>query len=253
MLIVAVYFIIALFFVTVSLYFFAYQCEKARIINPEELFLIAGLSIIAGFLGARTGYVIIEYGSYIQHPIEILKIWNGGFSSMGAAIAGGLVGLYLLKRDKIKIPGFLDLLSPYLALSIFFTRIGGFMRGSSFGKITTLPWGVVYPKTSLVFKVQMSKGILAPDATHALPVHPTTLYEAASGILAFAVIMILRKKNYKDGTIMATLLLVYFTGRFLIDFLRGDMAPLVLGILTPSQLISIVAVAGSLYFLLLEK
>ncbi|MCL5277660.1 MAG: prolipoprotein diacylglyceryl transferase [Deltaproteobacteria bacterium] len=245
---VAVYVAVVLSFAVVSLYLFSYQCERAGIISTDRLLRLALASLTAGFVGARAGYVLIEYGAYVHHPIEVLELWNGGFSSMGAAIAGGLVGLYLLARDGVQVPVFFDLLSPYLALSIVLTRIGGFIRGSSFGKTTSLPWGVAYPRTAPVFEAQVSKGILSTAAARSLPVHPTTLYEAAVALAAFVVVMVLRKKNHRDGTLVATLFLMYFTGRFFIDFARGDMYPLVLGLLTPSQLISLAVAAGCLYF-----
>ena len=248
MITVAIYLAAVLSFAVVSLYLFSYQCERAGIISSDRLLRIAMASLVAGFVGARAGYVVIEYGAYVHHPIEVLELWNGGFSSMGAAIAGGLVGLYLLARDGVRVPAFFDLFSPYLALSIVLTRIGGFIRGSSFGKATTLPWGVVYPRAAPEFKAQVSKGILSPGAAQSLPVHPATLYEAAVALAAFVVVMAFRKKNHRDGTLVATLLLVYFTGRFFIDFARGDMYPLVLGLLTPSQLISLAVAAGCIYF-----
>ncbi len=247
---VILYLVVVLTFVFVSLYLVATGCEKHGIASPHDVFHIITWTIVLGFIGARLGYVLIEYKIYLHEPLQTLMLWKGGYSSMGAVITGGGIGLILLKKKNISILRFGDIVSPYIALSIFFTRVGGFIRGSSFGKVTYLPWAVIYSRGSLVFQAQVAKGILSPTATHALPVHPTTLYEAAGVVIAFIIVVYVYHRRHKDGAVMWTLLLVYSIERFIIDYFRGDMSPVVFNILTPSQLISGLIAIGSIYALI---
>jgi|YelNatPaOPRAMG01_1025707.scaffolds.fasta_scaffold19694_1 phosphatidylglycerol:prolipoprotein diacylglycerol transferase len=244
------YSVAVLSFVFISLYLVSTGCARHGIASPHDVFQIITWTTVFGFIGARLGYVLIEYQVYLHAPLQTLMLWKGGYSSMGAVIAGGSIGLILLKKKNISILRFGDIVSPYIALSIFFARVGGFIRGSSFGKITNLPWGVIYPRDSLAFKAQLSQGIISANAPYALPVHPTTLYEATGAIIAFIVVIYIGHRKHKDGVVMWTLLLVYSIERFVIDYFRGDMSPVVFNILTPSQIISGLIAVASVYALM---
>ena len=236
-------------FVFISIYFVTRTCVKQGIASPNTVFHLINWAVVSGFIGARLEYVLIQHSIYVHSSEQIFVLWKGGYSSMGAVIAGSAIGILLLKKKNIPVFRFFDIITPYIALSIFFTRVGGFIRGSSFGKVTNLPWGVIYPRGSLAFKAQVSSNIISPDASHALPVHPTTLYEAAGAVIAFFIVVYASRHKHTEGTVMWTLLLVYSMERFVIDYFRGDMMPDVFSIFTPSQMISLIIALYAAYSL----
>ena len=125
--------------------------------------------IISIILGGRIGYVIfynIEY--YIQNPIDIVKVWEGGMSFHGAML-GIIIGTYFFsQRRNIKTFLFLDVIACVAPIGIFLGRISNFINGELVGKATNVYWGVVFPKID--------------DITR----HPSQLYQALlEGIVLF--------------------------------------------------------------------
>ena len=141
--------------------------------------------VISIILGGRIGYIIFyNLQFYIENPIEIFKIWQGGMSFHGGLL-GVILGTYLFcKRNKIQIFATLDVIACVAPIGLFFGRIANFINGELYGKITNIYWGVVFPKID------------------GLTRHPSQLYEAIlEGLLLFIILnKIIMKKNYVVGT-----------------------------------------------------
>ena len=143
--------------------------------------------IISIVLGGRLGYVIFyNFGYYITNPLEIFKIWEGGMSFHGALI-GIIIGVYLFSKKKDILTFFmLDIIACVAPIGIFFGRIANFINSELIGKVTNVPWSVVFPLVD-----RQSR-------------HPSQLYEAMlEGVILFLILNILIfKKKYKVGSIM---------------------------------------------------
>ena len=163
--------------------------------------------IIGVILGGRIGYVLfynIKY--YLENPIEILMIWNGGMS-----FHGGLIGVFIASKlfsNKHKVNQFifLDLVSLSAPIGIFFGRIANFINSELYGRASELPWSV--------------KFILIDNIKR----HPSQLYEAFfEGIILFLILLYFFKKNYleKPGLISGLFLIFYSLFRFFTEFFRS--------------------------------
>ena len=184
--------------------------------------------IMGVILGGRLGYALfynLEF--YLQNPLEVFMIWNGGMS-----FHGGLIGVFIAtklfsSKHKINHFVFLDLVALSAPIGIFFGRIANFINSELIGRATDLPWSVQF--------------ILIDDISR----HPSQLYEAFfEGIILFLLLRYLFKKNYlqSPGKISASFLIFYSLFRFISEFFRSpdpQIGYLVLN-LTLGQLISII-------------
>lgn len=176
---------------------------------PEKMLdSITTYMVIGTVVGARLGHCLFyEPAYYLSNPIKILKIWEGGLASHGAAI-GILLALYLFSR-KVKKPYLwtLDRIVIVVALAGFFIRMGNLMNSEIYGGETGLPWGFIFVQAGEV-----------------VPKHPTQIYEALSylgifGIL-YAIYIKVGPKKLKTGLIFSLFLILLFSVRFLIEFIK---------------------------------
>ena len=193
-----------------SSFFFGYLI-MLRIFKNEKLPIklldqLATYMVISTIVGARLGHVLFyEPALYLSDPLEILKIWNGGLASHGAAI-GILIGLYLFSR-KNKKPYFwvLDRIVIVVALAGFFIRMGNLMNSEIFGEATTLPWAFIFTSYDNI------------------PRHPTQIYEAISYLAIFGYLYWYYWKTDgkpKPGFMFGMFLILLFAVRFLIEFVK---------------------------------
>ncbi len=184
-------------------------CKKLLILDKKILgvfddyitYLIIGI-----ILGGRIGYVLFyNFEYYLEKPIEILMLWNGGMS-----FHGGLIGVVIATKlfsyiHKINLFIFLDLVALSSPIGIFFGRIANFINSELYGIPTDVPWAVTF--------VQIDK----------FARHPSQLYEAIlEGIILFSILLYFGKKNYlkKPGIISGLFLIFYSIFRFIIEFFR---------------------------------
>jgi len=185
-----------------------------RVFNHEKLPIkmldqLATYTVIATVIGARLGHVLFyEPAFYLSHPMDIIKIWNGGLASHGAAI-GILVGLWLFSRN-VKKPYYwtLDRVVIVVALGGFFIRMGNLMNSEIYGNVTSLPWGFYF---------------LRDSNSDNLPHHPTQIYEGICYLLIFVLLHWIywkNKGNPKPGFIFGLFLVLLFGVRLLIEFVK---------------------------------
>lgn len=159
--------------------------------------------------GARLGHCLFyEPSFYLKHPLEILYIWHGGLASHGAAI-GILIALWLfVRKEKKGYSWVIDRIAIVVALSGFFIRMGNLMNSEIYGVETSVPWGFVFLRNGEV-----------------VPKHPTQIYEALTYLLIFILLYKIywRKKGvFYDGILISIFLILVFTARFFIEFLKED-------------------------------
>jgi phosphatidylglycerol:prolipoprotein diacylglycerol transferase len=167
-----------------------------------------------------------------------------GMAAYGGLIGGVLGGSVVLARMRRPIWAFLDASAPALGLGYFFARLGCFSAGCDYGKVTSSRFGVTFPAGSYAFRDQVAAGVLSPDAPASLPVHPTQLYAALSGVALYLVLRAMPASG--DGRRFVALVIGYGLARSGIELLRGDASRGHVGLLSTSQMLAVVTVLVTL-------
>ncbi|WP_151900751.1 prolipoprotein diacylglyceryl transferase [Sulfurimonas hydrogeniphila] len=200
-----------------------YRLENKDESTIEPLFLYAVVGIV---IGARLGHVLFyDPDYYLAHPMKIFAVWEGGLASHGGGLGVLIVLYYGCKKYKTDFLWLIDRLVIPTALFGFFVRMGNFINSEIIGKPSDLPWAVVFSRVDMI------------------PRHPVQLYEALSYLFIFFVLTLIYKGNYKKlqkGFLFGLFLVLVFSARFLIEFVKVRQADYSLGIdLTTGQLLSI--------------
>jgi phosphatidylglycerol:prolipoprotein diacylglycerol transferase len=215
----------------------ALSSESAPSWQPTAVDDMLACAMLGVVLGGRLGYVLFyDLAVYINEPWEILRIWNGGMSFHGGLL-GVLAALALFARSRRK--SFLavtDFVAPLVPPGIFFGRIGNFINGELWGKVSDAPWAVVFPGGG------------------PWPRHPSQLYEAfLEGIVLFALVWVYSAKPRKIGAVSGLFAVGYGLARFGVEFVRmPDMqiGYLAFGWLTMGQLLCLPLIGTGLFLLL---
>ncbi len=196
-----------------------------KVLSLDDLLDLLLWTVPAAIIAARIYYVAFQWQYYGSHPLDILKIWQGGLAIHGGVI-GGIIAVYLFSRRK-KIPfwGLTDAIALSLILGQAIGRIGNLMNGDAYGLPTQLPWGIHFPASS-------PAGMAYPGKA----THPSMIYEMILNLMIFGFLWQLRKRNYRKGFITALYFILYSIARFVVSFTRGDS--LWLGPIRAAHLIS---------------
>jgi phosphatidylglycerol:prolipoprotein diacylglycerol transferase len=193
-------------------YFLAMKRAAKYGISAEQADNLIFWLVAGGFVGARLYHVLSSFSYYYIHPIDALKIWNGGLSIYGAVI-GGFVTILLLKKIfnfQFSIFKILDWLAPSLVLGQIIGRFGNFFNYELYGYPTNLPWKMYVPPQFRLAPYQNFRYF-----------HPLFLYEAvANAIILFLLLKAL--KPAKAGAVFFCYLLLYNAIRLGLEFLRVD-------------------------------
>ncbi len=227
---------------------------KRRGLDGELVFSAAVWGLLAGLLGAKLTFIISNIKLLFTNPSYVLG--TNGFTVYGGVVLGIIVGGLIVKRKKVDVPVYLDLVIPQIALAQGFGRIGCFLAGCCYGKPTDSHFGVVFPVEAI-----------APSG---IPLIPTQLISAAGDFLIFAILLLLsnfatdylkvrkgeeelldkdavtkKLRLFQPLSMSGMYLILYGIGRFAIEFLRSDPRRTALG-LTSNQYVSIVFVIAGL-------
>ena len=195
----------------------------------DDLLFLAVLGVI---LGGRLGYVLFyKPGHYLSNPLEIFAIWQGGMSFHGGLLGVMLAMSFAAWRHRIDYLRLMDFVAPLCPLGIAAGRMGNFINGELWGRVTDVPWGMVF------------RG--AGDA----PRHPSQLYQfALEGVLLFIILWWYSAKPRPRGAVSALFLIGYGSLRFIAEFGREPdafLGYLAMG-LTMGQWLCLPMVAGGL-------
>lgn len=216
-----------------------------HVVTDDDVFSFFTFSIVFLLIGARLFSVLIYDTStkYYTKPWLIFWPWdeNGNFTglmgmSYHGGFVGGLIGMILwCKRHKQPVFKWIDTMGISIPLGFTFGRIGNFLNGGElYGRITTMPWGFLFPKAPLFSRSiewvdEFAKAAGLPDGTGLvnLPRHPSQLYEAFfEGIFLFVIFWLLRKKKPFDGFFITMYSVGYGLVRFVIEYFREPDADL---------------------------
>lgn len=209
------------------------ECKKYEIDYEKVLELII-IIIPISMIFARLYYVIFNLDYYLNNPLEIINIRNGGLAIYGGIIGAVItIGIYS-KIKKMNILNIFDICVPYLVLGQAIGRWGNFFNKEAHGI-----------ETNNIFRMGIvENGIY-------MEVHPTFLYESICDFILFLILINFRKHKKYDGQLTLIYLLGYSSVRFIIEGLRTDS--LMFGNIRISQLISVLIFIVSLIILLYKK
>ena len=155
-------------------------------------------------LGGRIGYVLFyQSGGFMQNPLDIFKIWQGGMSFHGGFL-GVLIAMFLFNK-KYQQPWLkiMDFVAPLVPIGLGAGRMGNFINGELWGRATNSTFGMIFPQADTLVR------------------HPSQLYEfALEGIALFAILWWFSRKPRAIGAISALFLVGYGAFRFLVEFTR---------------------------------
>ena len=170
----------------------------------DDFVLWATLGVVAG---GRLGYVLFyNLDAYLDDPLEALKIWHGGMSFHGGLIGVALAIFLFARLRGLPVLALADVAAAATPIGLFFGRVANFINGELFGRITTVPWGMVFPNGG-------------PE-----PRHPSQLYEAGlEGIALFALLWIAVHRHgtlRRPGLTFGLFLIGYAVARILSEQFR---------------------------------
>lgn len=200
--------------------------------SPEDIGDMLFYGMLGVVLGGRIGYILFYHlGRFLDDPLMFFRVWEGGMSFHGGLL-GSIVAIWFFQRKKGW--GFrrtMDFGAPLVAPGLFFGRIGNFINGELWGRVTDSPIGMVFPGAG------------------PLPRHPSQLYEAAlEGAVLFVLLWVYSSKPRPVGSVSGLFLILYGVFRFTIEFFRlpdEHIGYLAFGWLTMGQVLTLpMIVAG---------
>lgn len=198
----------------------------------SDLIVYAAVGV---FLGGRLGYVVFyNLPFYLEHPLRIFAVWEGGMSFHGGFL-GVCVTLWIYSRRRGYAPAIIaDLAAGAVPIGLGLGRIGNFINGELFGRPTDVSWCMVFPNGG-------------PECRH-----PSQLYEAAlEGLLLFIILAVINRMRTPPGTVFWSFISGYGMARFFVEYFRqpDSHLGLIFGSLSMGQLLSLPMIALGLYMI----
>jgi phosphatidylglycerol:prolipoprotein diacylglycerol transferase len=199
----------------------------------SDLIFYGAMGVI---LGGRTGYILFyDFSNFLAEPLIIFKLWQGGMSFhgglLGVLLAFGLFA-YRTKKTFFEVA---DFTAPLVPVGLAAGRIGNFINGELWGRVTDVPWAMVFPNAG------------------SLPRHPSQIYEfLLEGVVLFLILWIYSAKPKPRMAVSGLFLLMYGIFRVSLEFFRQPDAPLgfvAFGWLTMGQLLSLPMILLGLIFM----
>ena len=211
----------------------AYPESRLSTLQVDDFLVWATLAVV---LGGRLGYVLFYQPAYFAtHPAEILLVWQGGMSFHGGLLGVVIALIIFARRHHLPLLRLSDAIACAVPIGLFFGRIANFINGELFGRISDVPWSMVFPGGG-------------PN-----PRHPSQLYEAAlEGLVLFLVLAVASRRRdirNRPGTLTGIFCGGYAIARAFVELFRQPDAHLgfVIGATTMGQLLSLPLLAFGIY------
>ena len=187
--------------------------------------------IISALIGAKLLLLITDFRTFTADPRELLTLARSGGVFYGGLILAVSVALWYIRRIGLPLWTTCDVFAPGIALGHVIGRFGCLFAGCCFGKPTSMPWGITFRDTFAATNVGTPLGV---------PLHPTQIYEAGAELIILIILLLTEKKGRPfAGRTFWLYMLLYSISRFVIEFYRGDDRGNPIGMLSTSQLISV--------------
>ncbi|MGW0357906.1 prolipoprotein diacylglyceryl transferase [Nocardia nova] len=217
---------------------------------------VAMFAVPFGLVGGRLYHVATDWEKYFGaggHPINALKIWEGGLGIWGAVLLGGVGAWIGCRVYRIPLPAFGDAIAPAILLAQAIGRLGNYFNQELYGRKTDLPWGLeIYLRFDSDGRLDMMNGVSTGVVEKI--VQPTFLYELIWNLLGVLVLVMVDKRwRIGHGRLFALYVAIYTFGRFWVELLRDDEATHIFGIRVNSYTSAIVFLCALAYFALATK
>ncbi|UCD84163.1 MAG: prolipoprotein diacylglyceryl transferase [Deltaproteobacteria bacterium] len=175
--------------------------------DPEKVLDLCFWILIAAIVGSRLMFILLNIKEYIKYPAEVIKIWRGGLIFYGGVVLSVIAAAVFMRRHKLNPWKVSDIVSPGIALGLFFGRLGCFLAGCCYGKPTDFPWAVTFKNPASLATLNVS-------------LHPTQLYSSLNGLLLFLILLVMRRFKKFDGQITISFFFLYAVTRSIIAVFR---------------------------------
>jgi len=208
------------------------QKYPSAFLDSLYTYIVLGLMV-----GARLGYVVFyNLSFYIQHPLDVFAVWEGGLSFHGGLIGSVLAGIWCCRKFAKDPWQVSDLVMATAPIGLGLGRLGNFINGELYGRVADVPWGMVFPNGGR------------------LPRHPSQLYEFfLEGVVLFSLLWTLKDKGSRAGVLTSFFIMIYGLFRFFVEFFREPDQQLgfIAGPFTMGQLLSLsmVFIGTGIFFL----
>lgn len=198
-----------------------YLQKKGKLLMPGKLVgdFVMWCALLGALVGGRVGYILLyDLPHTLRNPLNFFAVWQGGMSSHGGILGVILVMVWYARKHKLSFWNIADNMACVVPLGLCFGRVANFINGELYGRVTEVPWAVIFKD---------SNGLWLE------PRHPSQLYAAAGeGLLLFGILWLLRlsKFSVKNGVISAVFLLGYGFIRIMTEIYREPDASLIMGI-----------------------
>ncbi len=184
--------------------------------EPKKVEDLLTAIILGVVLGGRLGYVLFyQPGYYLSHPLEILKVWEGGMSFHGGFLGVVVAGLWFCRRYQVPALQLSDAMALVAPIGLLLGQLANFVNAELWGRPTDLPWGVIFPGLAAQDCADIAPGLCAR--------HPSQLYEAGmEGLILGTVLFLLLSRGAlkRPGLMTGVFLLGYGLSRFIVEFFR---------------------------------
>lgn len=215
---------------------------KKNNLSSDNILDLSTWLIIGGIIGARLYDVVLELPYYLNHPFDIFKIWQGGLAIHGALLGGLIILLIFVKIKKINFWHLVYPLLPALAFGQAIGRFGNWFNQELFGSPTSLPFGIP------IDFIKRPAGYENYDYFH-----PTFLYESIFMLIIGGLLFsLVKNKKFNGRIILGIYLLSYGLIRFVLEFIKIDITPIIFNLRWP-QIISLIMIIFWFYFFLNKK
>ncbi|SBV98990.1 phosphatidylglycerol-prolipoprotein diacylglyceryl transferase [uncultured delta proteobacterium] len=214
-----------------------YRAKRTGEFTVREFDDILTWGCFGVLVGARLGYVLFyDFAYYLQHPLEVFYVQRGGMSFHGGMLGVIFFMWFAAHRRGKTLFQTMDFVAPLVPPGLFFGRLGNFINGELWGRVTDAPVGMIFP-----------------DGGN-LPRHPSQLYEAGlEGIVFFCLLWAYSAKPRPRTAVSGFFLLGYGTFRFIVEFFREPDAHLgfvAFNVLSMGQLLCVPMIMGGALLML---
>lgn len=214
------------------------QAKKVQV-SQDKLVDLAFYCLLAALLGSRIFFIFTNWGYYMDHPLDIVKIWEGGLVFYGGLLFAVPTALWYMRKAELPVWQTFDIFAPSIAIGHAIGRLGCFCAGCCYGKPAEgIPWSVIFRDPASL-------------AITGVPLHPSQLYESAGEFLNFLILVGIRRRQKFDGQIFWLYVMNYSIVRSVVELFRGDeVRGFVLPGFSISQAISLLLFGGAAFMLL---
>lgn len=186
----------------VGIYMATRQARRMGV-KPEIILDLSVYIILGALVGAKLFYILLNLKEYIAHPLLIITSIRGGMVFYGGLLGAILASAWYLKRKRMPFWGVFDICAPSISLGQAIGRVGCFLNGCCYGRLSGLPWAVTFPHL--------------PYARH-----PVQIYSAIACLFIFGTLLTISRHKRFGGEVFWFYVCLYSATRFGLEFFRGD-------------------------------